>query len=288
MTELKIILIALSIVFLMGCDLRLKPIQNFNPISIGVEPENGHARKQTEQNIQELFNQAQVKAVFVTFDGQAFEYYGNALDRAQTAYVPASTFKILNALIALQHGKTTDSEIFKWDGRKRSFAVWERDFTLAEAMQASVVPVYQTLARRIGLELMQKEVSRVAFGNQNIGQQIDQFWLTGPLKITAEQQAKFVYDLATEQLAFDRSVQKQVKHMLYVEGRGRSKLYAKSGWGMDVEPQVGWYSGWVEQPNGKIIAFAFNLHMHPQDNASQRKQLTLDVLDKLAIFYYLR
>jgi beta-lactamase class D OXA-228 len=30
---------------------------------------------------------------------------------------------------------------------------------------------------------------------------------------------------------------------------------------MDVEPQVGWYTGWVEQPNGKVTAFALNMQM---------------------------
>ncbi|MEG0488617.1 MAG: penicillin-binding transpeptidase domain-containing protein, partial [Acinetobacter sp.] len=148
-------------------------------------------------------------------------------------------------------------------------------------------PVYQELARRIGLELMQKEVKRVQFGNTQIGSQVDNFWLVGPLKITPEQEAQFAYQLAMKQLAFDSSVQQQVKEMLYIESRGDTKLYAKGGWGMDVEPQVGWYTGWVEQPNGKVTAFALNLQMNKGDDLRQRKQLTLDILDKLGLFFYL-
>ena len=67
---------------------------------------------------------------------------------------------------------------------KRSFPTWEKDMTLAEAMQVSAVPVYQELARRIGLDLMSQEVKRVGFGNTQVGQQVDNFWLVGPLKIT--------------------------------------------------------------------------------------------------------
>ena len=160
--------------------------------------------------------------------------------------------------------------------------------TLAEAMQVSAVPVYQELARRIGLDLMSQEVKRVGFGNTQIGQQVDNFWLVGPLKITPEQEAKFAYQLAKKTLPFDDAVQQQVKDMLYVERRGDSKLYAKSGWGMDVEPQVGWYTGWVEQPNGQITAFALNMHMHIGDDPAERKQLTLSILDKLGLFFYLR
>ena len=93
--------------------------------------------------------------------------------------------------------------------------------TLGQAMQASAVPVYQELARRIGLELMQQEVQRIRFGNQQIGQHIDNFWLVGPLKITPEQEVEFASALAQEQLAFDPQVQQQVKAMLHVTGATR-------------------------------------------------------------------
>ena len=240
-----------------------------------------------QQEIPALLNQANTHAVFVTYDGSQLKSYGNDLKRAKTQYIPASTFKMLNALIGLQHHKATNTEVFKWNGEKRLFPTWEKDMTLAEAMQASAVPVYQELARRIGLELMQKEVKRVQFGNTQIGSQVDNFWLVGPLKITPEQEAQFAYQLAMKQLAFDSSVQQQVKEMLYIESRGDTKLYAKGGWGMDVEPQVGWYTGWVEQPNGKVTAFALNLQMNKGDDLRQRKQLTLDILDKLGLFFYL-
>lgn len=240
-----------------------------------------------QAEIPHLFQAAGTQGVFITFDGQQLNRYGNALTRAQTAYIPASTFKILNALIGLQQQKATATEIFTWKGEKRSFPEWEKDMTLGQAMQASAVPVYQELAKRIGLELMQQEVKRIGYGNQNIGTQVDNFWLVGPLKITPEQQVQFVYQLATQQLAFDIEVQQQVKDMLYVERRGDARLYAKSGWGMDVAPQVGWYTGWVDNGHGKITAFVLNLEMNAAANPAERKQLTLDVLDKLGLFFYL-
>lgn len=47
--------------------------------------------------------------------------------------------------------------------------------TLGDAMKTSAIPVYQDLARRIGLELMSKEVKRVGYGNADIGTQVDNF-----------------------------------------------------------------------------------------------------------------
>ena len=239
---------------------------------------------QSTQAIAQLFDQAQSAGVLVIQRGQQIQVYGNDLSRADTEYVPASTFKMLNALIGLQHGKATTNEIFKWDGKKRSFAAWEKDMTLGEAMQASAVPVYQELARRIGLELMQQEVQRIRFGNQHIGQHIDNFWLVGPLKITPEQEVEFISALAREQLAFDPRVQQQVKAMLLLQERQAYRLYAKSGWGMDVEPQVGWLTGWIETPQDEIVAFSLNMQMQSNMDPAIRLKILQQALAELRLY----
>ena len=239
---------------------------------------------QSTQAIAQLFDQAQSSGVLVIQRGQKVQVYGNDLSRAGTEYVPASTFKMLNALIGLQHGKATTNEIFKWDGKKRSFAAWEKDMTLGEAMQASAVPVYQELARHIGLELMQQEVQRIQFGNQQIGQQVDNFWLVGPLKVTPKQEVQFVSALAREQLAFDPQVQQQVKAMLFLQERKAYRLYVKSGWGMDVEPQVGWLTGWVETPQAEIVAFSLNMQMRNGMDPAIRLEILQQALAELGLY----
>lgn len=239
---------------------------------------------QSIQTIAKLFDQAQSSGVLVIQWGPHLQFYGNDLSRAHTEYVPASTFKMLNALIGLQHGKATTNEIFKWDGKKRSFAAWEKDMTLGQAMQASAVPVYQELARRIGLELMQQEVQRIQFGNQQIGQHIDNFWLVGPLKVTPKQEVEFISALAREQLAFDPRVQQQVKAMLLLQERQAYRLYAKSGWGMDVEPQVGWLTGWVETPQDEIVAFSLNMQMQNNMDPAIRLKILQQALAELGLY----
>ncbi|MFU8926500.1 class D beta-lactamase [Acinetobacter puyangensis] len=239
--------------------------------------------QQQIQQIQHDFQTHAIDGVMTIYNGQSFANFGSDVDRATQQYIPASTFKILNALIGLEHGKVTSSEVFKWDGQKRSFPAWEKDMTLAQAMQASAVPVYQELARRIGLPLMASEVKRVGYGNQNIGTQVDNFWLVGPLTISPEQEAKFAYQLANQQLAFSKNVQQQVQQMILIEEKQGYKLYAKSGWGMDVEPMVGWYTGWVEQPNGKVQAFSLNMTMQKDSSPKTRQTLTISTLKTLKL-----
>ena len=252
-------------------------------ISPSVETAKNQHQQSAQQQIQQAFNQLQTTGVIVIKDKHGLHSYGNDLSRAQTPYVPASTFKILNALIGLEHGKATSTEVFKWDGQKRSFPTWEKDMTLGQAIQASAVPVYQELARRIGLDLMQKEVQRIGYGNQQIGTVVDNFWLVGPLQITPVQEVLFVEKLANIQLAFKPDVQHTVQDMLLIEQKANYELYAKSGWGMDLEPQVGWWTGWVETATGEKVYFALNMHMKTGISASVREQLVKQSLTALGI-----
>ncbi|WP_279446690.1 OXA-24 family carbapenem-hydrolyzing class D beta-lactamase [Acinetobacter baumannii] len=239
--------------------------------------------QQHEKAIKSYFDEAQTQGVIIIKEGKNLSTYGNALARANKEYVPASTFKMLNALIGLENHKATTNEIFKWDGKKRTYPMWEKDMTLGEAMALSAVPVYQELARRTGLELMQKEVKRVNFGNTNIGTQVDNFWLVGPLKITPVQEVNFADDLAHNRLPFKLETQEEVKKMLLIKEVNGSKIYAKRGWGMDVTPQVGWLTGWVEQANGKKIPFSLNLEMKEGMSGSIRNEITYKSLENLGI-----
>ncbi|EMI6098059.1 OXA-24 family carbapenem-hydrolyzing class D beta-lactamase OXA-207 [Acinetobacter baumannii] len=239
--------------------------------------------QQHEKAIKSYFDEAQTQGVIIIKEGKNLSTYGNALARANKEYVPASTFKMLNALIGLENHKATTNEIFKWDGKKRTYPMWEKDMTLGEAMALSAVPVYQELARRTGLELMQKEVKRVNFGNTNIGTQVDNFWLVGPLKITPVQEVNFADDLAHNRLPFKLETQEEVKKMLLIKEVNGSKIYAKSGWVMGVTPQVGWLTGWVEQANGKKIPFSLNLEMKEGMSGSIRNEITYKSLENLGI-----
>ncbi len=69
------------------------------------------------EKIKNLFNEAHTTGVLVIQQGQTQQSYGNDLARASTEYVPASTFKMLNALIS-EHHKATTTEVFKWNGQK--------------------------------------------------------------------------------------------------------------------------------------------------------------------------
>ena len=68
--------------------------------------------------------------------------------RAEERFVPASTFKIPNSVIALDTGVVRDeNEIIPYGGKPQIVKAWEKDMSMREALPVSNVPVYQELAR---------------------------------------------------------------------------------------------------------------------------------------------
>ena len=71
--------------------------------------------------------------------------------------------------------------------------------------------------------------------------------------------------------------------MIFLEEINGNKIYGKTGWGIDIQPPVGWLSGWVVQANGNIVAFSLNLEMKEGLSGSIRKEIVLKSLASLGV-----
>ena len=201
--------------------------------------------------------------------------------RSGEAKLPASTFKIPNSLIALETGVVADpdKDIFKWDGVTRSIEAWNKDHTLRSAIAVSAVPVYQEIARRIGQERMQKYVDLLEYGNRDIGGGIDQFWLTGNLRIDPIQQVDFVDRLRRGVLPVSKRNQELVRDILPVTKVGDATIHAKSGLlGAEIgKPSLGWLVGWAEKGNQQTV-FAMNMDCKEPGHIAARMTVTQQCL----------
>ena len=234
--------------------------------------------------IGDFFKAAGVNGAFVLYDVSANLYIGQNRARAEKRYVPASTFKIPHALIGLDVGVIQHvDDLLPYRGDPHPFIqAWAKDMGLREAIRLSNVPIFQELARRIGLERMRKNVSRLDYGNNDIGITVDNFWLNGPLEISAVEQARFLARLAQESLPFPRAFQKSVREIILLARGENWKLYGKTGWQNAPGPGVGWWVGWVEK-DGQIYAFALNLDIQKASDGDKRLELGQTILKALGI-----
>jgi beta-lactamase class D len=219
-------------------------------------------RSEIRESLAKRFTDDGTVGTFVGYKVDDYLIIASDKNRSGEGRLPASTFKIANSLIALETGvvQDPDKDVFKWDGVKRPIEAWNKDHTMRTAIAASAVPVFQEIARRIGQQRMQKYVDLFDYGNRNIGGGIDQFWLTGDLRINPLQQVDFVDRLRRGVLPISKRSQDFVRDILPVMKVGDSVIRAKSGLlGAERgEPSLGWMVGWAEKGSAQTV-FALNV-----------------------------
>lgn len=185
-------------------------------------------------------------------------------ERAAQRFLPASTYKIPNTLIALETGVASGpdfaipmgEDVTPADWWPRS---WRNDQTLETAFRNSVYWAYQDLARRIGDEAMRAHLAQFDYGNRDMGGGLDRFWLEGDLRISPLEQTAFLDRLYHGRLGVsDRSTQ-IVRDLMVLEETDAYRLSGKTGTA-DVTPtrELGWLVGFVEVGE-KAYAYALNM-----------------------------
>jgi beta-lactamase class D len=238
-------------------------------------------RSEIREDLARHFTDENTVGTFVGYKVEDYLVIASDKNRSGEAKLPASTFKIANSLIALETGVVADpdKDVFKWDGVVRSIDAWNRDHTMRSAIAASAVPVYQEIARRIGAERMQKYLDLLEYGNRDIGGGIDQFWLTGNLRIDPVQQVDFVDRLRRGTLPVSKRSQDLVRDILPATKVGDSIIRAKSGLlGAETgKPSLGWLVGWVEKGDTPTV-FALNLDCTEPRHIADRMKLAQQCL----------
>ena len=238
-------------------------------------------RSEIREELTQHFTDEGTAGTFVGYKVDDYLIIASDRNRSGEAKLPASTFKIPNSLIALETGVVgdPDKDVFKWDGVVRSIEAWNRDHTLRSAIAASVVPVYQEIARRIGAERMQKYVDLFEYGNRDIGGGIDQFWLTGSLRIDPVQQIDFVDRLRRGVLPISKRSQDLVRDILPVTQSGDVVIRAKTGIvaAQNGQSSIGWLVGWAEKGSAHTV-FALNLDILEPRHAADRMKLAQQCL----------
>lgn len=237
-------------------------------------------------DFKKYYDKYKVSGSFLLFDQKKNQYIVYNQEQTKQQFTPASTFKICNSLIGLETGAIKDSNfIIKWDSVVRQNGNWNKDHDLKEAYKNSTVWYYQELARRVGGEKMKYWLDKAAYGNKDTTGGIDKFWLTGGLRITAEEQIDFLRRLCDDKLPFSKRTTDIVKSIMIDPTIPNCVFRAKTGWGSQGNEDIGWYVGYVEVKN-RVYYFANCIQttdFNNQDFAIARKEIVYQILRDLKI-----
>lgn len=219
-----------------------------------------------DESLGKHFKEAGVTGCFALLDNGTGQFTVHNIDRYRdSAYLPASTFKIVNSLIGLQTGKIVDdSMVIAWDGIDRGRPECNKDLSMYQAFRISCPPWYGELARRIGKDTMQQWLDTLAYGNEKIST-IDTFWLDNSLKIKPDEQLGLVKRLFFNQLPFHKINQEIVKRAMVWENNSNYNLSYKTGWGFNEKGHsIAWCVGWIEE-NKHPYFFVLNFETPKKD-----------------------
>src|SRR3954454_19622475 len=243
----------------------------------------------TDDSLKKYFDENHVAGTFGLFDNGQGQFTIYNLPRFKdSAYLPASTFKIVNSLIGIETGIISNEKmVIPWDGIKRR-PEWDKDLTMEEAFKVSAVPYYQEVARRIGKDTMQRWLDSLGYGSKYgraVIKKIDTFWLDNSIKITPDEQLGLVKKLYFKQLSFQGRPQDIVKRVMLQENNANYKLSYKTGWGFRENGNaIGWIVGWIEE-NQHPYFFALNVEgLHDTDMAVVRINILKGILKQLGFF----
>ncbi|MCF3109954.1 class D beta-lactamase [Niabella sp. CC-SYL272] len=247
-----------------------------------------------DHSLKKYFDAHQLNGTFALLNNGTGEFTVYNLARYRdSAYLPASTFKIVNSLIGLQTGIiSSDSMVIPWDGVQRSVPEWNKDLTMYQAFRVSAVPYYQEVARRIGKEKMQYWLDSLHYGAGKkdtlfkIRSAIDTFWLDNTLKLTPDENLGLVKKLYFNELPFFKLYQEKVKNAMLFENNSNYKLAYKTGWATTEKGHaLGWIVGWIEE-NRHPYFFVLNVESpDPKyDMTTVRLKMLKDILKQLGFF----
>ena len=243
-------------------------------------------------DFEKYFSNCNVDGSVVIFDNTAQKWIVSDTAGIFRQKLPASTFKIINLLIALETGVIeNENTILKWNGKTDTLKYGYRpeiyhDMSLKEAFQVSAVWVFLELAEKIGRENYKKYLALCNYGNRNLTGTDEDFWNFGPLGISPVNQVELIKNLYYEKLPFSKRNMQIVKKVMLSEQENDYTIHAKTGWTREDGINTGWWVGYIETPKGTYF-FATRLLQDRQYNdgtfGNCRKEITRKVFKELKI-----
>lgn len=223
--------------------------------------------------------------------------------RCETQISPDSTFKIALSLMAFDQQLISQQTIFKWNGTKHEYAVWNQNQTPQSWLKNSVVWVSQDLTTKMGDEKIKNYLQEFNYGNKDFSgtpgknDGLTAAWIENSLKISPKEQLIFLNDLVTNKIPVSQDALDNTKANMYLETSPTQwKLYGKTGSGCashhfinyQHELQNGWFIGYV-QKDKQTYVFVLNFAdvKKPKISAAagmRAENMTKAILNKMDVF----
>lgn len=228
------------------------------------------------------FEAERVTGSIALYDTQDGVLSCSDVKRCQQSAIPASTFKIPNSMIALETGVVEGPDtVLPWDRKQYQVDNWNQDLKFRDAFRFSCVPCYQAIARKVGEAGEREWVEKLGYGNRDTSGGVDQFWLSGGLRISQLEQIDFLRRFDGNKLPISERTADMVRDIMTLDVTESYVLRGKTGSASPPhEPMTAyWFVGWLELGERRVFfATLLDGHAPDVDPLGVRRRVTERVL----------
>ncbi|MCR9249122.1 MAG: penicillin-binding transpeptidase domain-containing protein [bacterium] len=243
-------------------------------------------------NLNQPFEDCGVKGSITIYDYKAGKWITNDMEDSNFATLPASTFKIVNSLIALETKAVKDeNEIIPWIDDYDTVKYSHRpniyhSMSMKEAFKLSAGWAYVELAKKIGKDKYKEILSQIGYGNVDLSIDDPDFWNFGDFAISPQNQINILIGVYEETLPFTKESFTTLKEMMISEKTDSYIIRSKTGWTRDGGKDTGWWVGNIEKDND-VYFFATRLIKDRSEKNEKfgncRKEITKEVFREMGV-----
>lgn len=243
-----------------------------------------------QSSIKKIYDQFGIAGSTTIFDYQQQKWIYTDSNDAKVPMQPASTFKIIHLLIALETGMIKDEhEIIQWPGSTDTTLYGYRpdiykDISVKEAFEVSAGWAFIEIAKRIDRAQYAHYLKQSGYGNLDLSEKGDDFWNFGAMKISPENQINFLRRVFEHKTPFSERNLAILKRVMITEQTDDYILRSKTGWTRLDGQDIGWWVGYVERENNSYF-FATRiikpLQVTNKNFNNYRKEITKAILRKI-------
>jgi beta-lactamase class D len=212
-------------------------------------------------------------------------------------FSPCSSFKLPLALMGFDSGILINENTPVWDYLPdydpHSLVMldqWKKPYTPALWMQNSCVWYSQQVTHRLGRDKFQRYVDAFHYGNRDISgdpgknNALLRSWITSSLTISPREQVDFLRRMLAGRLPVSAEAVAKARTLAAAGDFIGGSLFGKTGSGytdMTKGLQRGWYIGWLERRERKLLFAGLVDHSGAGFAGMQARALMKDVLERV-------
>ncbi len=222
---------------------------------------------------------------FVLYDPANAQWHIYNMDAALARTAPDSTYKIYDALFALEAGIITPEHSYiAWNNEVYPFSAWNAGQTLRSAMSSSVNWYFQALDQQLGRPRLYACLQEISYGNERLTGGLSSYWLESTLKISPIEQVELLKKLYDNRFPFAPENIQAVKDSIFLTASENGQIYGKTGTGRVNGHNInGWFIGWIETA-GQTYFFVANIKADNKADGSTAAQITFSILSDMGVY----